>query len=174
MIGGKWPTGFVVELRPIVTEKCPWIIKEVRDKPPGVPWCKVTFFQRCNENRLADEALNRLKLILSFAEEENLGPTWQETPMGTFVVGDDQQFFKVHANGRIGFPFIRLDAGELFPELFGRLNAALATEQFQPGDENRRKMRDGVRDHSLEALFENREQLGAFLAVWKWFADVRR
>lgn len=171
---GKWPDGFVLELRKIVEKKCPWIIEEIRDKPLGVPWCEETFFKRCDENGLTDEQVEQIRVIMEFAEREGLGPTWMDTPTGTFFVGDSQQFFKVHANGRIGFPFVRLDAGDLFPDLFDRLNRALQTQQFAEGDERRKKAGDGTRPRVVGTLFQNREQLQAFLDVWKWFASLRR
>ena len=123
---------------------------------------------------VTDEQVDQIKVIIDFAERENFGPTWQDTPIGTFVVGDSQQFFKVHANGHIGFPFTRLNAGDLFPKLFDRLNEALQEQHFQAGDERRKKARDGIREQVLGTLFEDQIQLQAFLDVWKWFASVRR
>lgn len=170
---GKWPDGFVLELRRVVAEKCSWIIEDNRDKPLGVPWCKDTFFKRCDENGLSEEQVDQVRVIIEFAERESLGPTWKDTPTGTFVVGDHQQFFKVHADGQIALSFLHLDAGGRFPELFRRLNMALQAEQFQQGDETRKKAREGVRKNVLGTFFQDREQLRAFLEVWKWFAAER-
>ncbi|REJ69408.1 MAG: hypothetical protein DWQ31_04915 [Planctomycetota bacterium] len=171
---GKWPNGFVLELHDLVKERCAWLIEEIRQKPLGVPWCEETFFQRCEENRLADEQLNEINIIMDFAKREGLGPEWLDTPSGTFAVGDYKRFFKIHADGQIAFPFLRLDAGDLFPELFDRLNTALEEQRFLPGAERKKKAREGIRPQELGSLFQSRKQLDAFLDVWKWFVSVRQ
>lgn len=162
---GKWPQGFVLELRDVVQEKCPWIIQEVREKPIGARWCPETFLRRCEENRLLIDQMEEIDVIMDFAQTESLGPEWLDTPKGTFAVGDYRQFFKVHANGQIAFAFKHLDAGDHFPELFERLNVALDEDRFQPGAERRLKARDGVREQVLGTLFQDRAQLHAFLGV---------
>jgi hypothetical protein len=50
----------------------------------------------------------------------------------------------------------------------------MQVRQFWPGAERRKKRVDnGGREQIVGTLFENREQLRAFLDVWKWFASVR-
>lgn len=170
----RWPNGFVVELHDIVKAKCPWMVETIRYKPLGEPWAKDTFFTRCAENGLTDEQVDEIKAIIAFAEKENLGPEWMDTPRGTFAVGDYRRFFKVHANGQIGFSFMHLDTEDLFPELCDRLNDALEERRFSPEAKRKKKGPDGIRKQVIGEMFQNRKQLRAFLRVWRWFADARR
>jgi hypothetical protein len=169
---GKWRKGFeVVELYRVVKEKCRWIIETIRDHEPGVSWNEETFFQRCGENGLTGKEIDAIRSMIRFAEAEGLGPYWLDNAVGTFVVGDGRQFFKVHADGKIAFPFIRLKCGDLFPDLFRRLNQAFDEKLFEMGDEKRKK---GKRPVLVREFCQAPKRLRAFLNVWKWFASIER
>ena len=71
---------------------------------------------------------------------------------------DRDQFFKVYATGQLVFPFSRLNAGDLFPKLVGRLNYALGTVRFAETDANRK----GI-GWDVAALFPNDDRLCDFL-----------
>lgn len=132
-------------------------------------WSEDSFIQQCRKNGLSEDQLQTIGSILDFAESHKLGPQWLSDPTGSFAVRDRfGQFFKIFADGWLGFPFSRLNAGDLFPKLAHDLNDALGKELIAVTDSTRK----GIGGHVGE-LFSTAERLGKFLAVWESFANQR-
>lgn len=110
-----WPDNLrVVQLREVVRTRCPSIIEHISDREPGTLWSEDSFIQQCRKNGLSENRLETIRSILKFAESHKLGPQWLSDPTGSFAVRDRDQFFKVYADGGLGFPFSRLNAGDCF------------------------------------------------------------
>jgi hypothetical protein len=106
--------------------------------------------------------------VIELAKEYRFGPVWLRNPKAVFAVGRPQ-FFKVSANGRLGFPFSRLRAGGKFPELADRLNRVIPDLRLRHDDVGK-KSKGG----QLSDLFKNDRQLRDFFEVWAWFQQQKR
>lgn len=168
---GVWPDNLrVMPLREVVRTKYPSIIEQISDRELGKKWSKDSFIQQCRKNGLYEHRLETILSILDFAESHNLGPRWLSDPTGSFAVRDVHgEFFKVYADGWLAFPFIRLNAGDLFPELVCDLNDVLGQELIAETDSTRKGIGGNVGE-----LFPTTDRLVKFLAVWESFAKLRR
>lgn len=167
---GQWPDNLsVVQLREVVRTKCPSIIEHISDRVPGAPWYEDPFIEQCLINGVVGDRLQTIRAILRFAESRNLGPHWLTDAKGSFSVRDRDPFFKVYADGWLGFPFSRLKAGDLFPKLARELNEAFSREVVAATDCNRKGIGGDVAD-----LFPTADHLEKFFAVWESFAAQRR
>ena len=166
---GGWPEGFTVwELSQIVAARRPELIANLVDRDPKAPWDEAAFFAQAATDGASPRDIELTRAIVAFARRENLGPQWLVNPSAVFAVGRATQYFKVHSTGRIGFPFSRLGAAALFPELRARLNAAVPALSLEASDE-RSKGKGG----RLSVLLETNTTLDLFLEVWAWFGEAK-
>ena len=167
---GQWPDNLcVVQLREVVRTRCPSIIEHITDREQRTLWSEDSFMQECRTNGVSEDRLETIRSILKFAESHKLGPQWLSDPKGSFAVHDRDQFFKVYADGWLGFPFSRLNAGDLFPKLARDLNDALGKELIALADITRKGIGGNVGE-----LFPTADHLRKFLAVWELFANQRK
>lgn len=165
----SWPSHFqVLELSEIVARRRPGLIVEVDWHDPATPWDVEAFFAQARGDCLPERSLEVARQIIALAAKHGLGPRWLKGPRAVFVVGDDQQFFKVTSDGRLVFPFSRLSAGERFEELASRLNRVLPALELGPDDVGS-KGKGG----QLSDLFSDDEILDDFFDVWLWFRSTR-
>ena len=161
-----WPSGFqVLELHEVVTLKKRQGMFVTLEEGYPAPWNDDTFFAAAGRDGTdaADIALARE--IIRLAKEHKWGPIWLVNPKPVFAVGTPQ-FFKVDSRGRIGFPFSRLRAEDVFAELADRLNEAVPALGLQPGD-GATKSRGG----QLSELFRSDQQVQKFFKVWLWLTQ---
>lgn len=168
---GVWPGNLTpVQLREVVRTRCPSIIEHISDREPGTLWSEDSFFQQCRKNGLSENRLETIRSILKFAESQKLGPKWLPDATGSFAVRDRRgEFFKVYTDGWLGFPFSRLNAGDLFPKLARDLNDALDKELIAVTASRRKGIGGNVGE-----LFPTADRLLKFLAVWESFANQRK
>jgi len=163
---GSWrnkPDDFVVELADVVKSVRPELIATMDDHRKG-PWNMNDFLKRAREEQTSTQDIKLAKRIATFARTQKLGPHWLINASAVFAVGDEKQYFKVHSTGRIGFPFSRLKAGQLFSGLRTRLNAAVPSLKIKPAD-TLSKSKGG----QLSELFNTDAQLDEFLEIWTWY-----
>jgi hypothetical protein len=139
-----------------------WMFASVEEGYPA-PWNPDTFFAAALQMGTDSRSLELARLVIALAKERGFGPIWLRSPQPVFAVGTPQ-YFKVTGNGRIGFPFSRLEAGSLFPQLALRLSEVLPSLGVIPEDVNS-KGKGG----QLAALFQTDDQLHRFFDVWTWF-----
>lgn len=164
----NWPAGLKVwELRELVQAKCPWMIEELTESAPTDHWDKKSFLEQAALDKVASADVERLQQLLEKAAASGLGIQWQAAGWATFTVGADTQYFKVRSDGQLVFPFSRLNAGDLFPELARRLNEAFNQSLIGPNDANTKSIGGRVSE-----LFPTEHAIDEFLAVWKWFANA--
>ncbi len=167
---GQWPDNLrVVQLREVVRTRCPSIIEHISDREPRTLWNEDSFMQECQTNGLCEDSLKTIRSILKFTKSHNLGPQWLSDPKESFAVHDRDQFFKVYADGWLGFPFSRLNAGDLFSKLARDLNDALGKDLIAVTDSSRKGIGGNVGE-----LFPTADRLGKFLAVWESLANQRK
>ena len=165
----QWPDSLkVLELREVVRTKCPSMTEHISDREPRTCWDEGSFIEACR-NRFSDNQLKTIKSILTFAALHKLGPEWLSDPKGSFAFGDSDQFFKVYTDGSLAFPFSRLSAGDLFPQLVCDLNDAFGEETLFDTDCSRKGIGGDV-----SKLFPTPEHLRKFLSVWQSFATQRK
>lgn len=166
---GVWPdTLQVIELADVVANRRPDLILSTDSRDSSQPWDQRGFLDRASADGATARDMALFQQIIDFARSEKLGPQWLANPSAVFAVGDEKQFFKVNSTGAIGFPFCRLQAGALFPELFRRLNTVLPELSLTEADARSKGKRG-----QLSQLFDSDERLARFLAVWKWFRGTK-
>lgn len=161
-----WPENFrVIELANIVASKRADLVVNSDEGYPA-PWNIDTFFAAALRERTAPDDVALTRRVIDLARQHRLGPVWLVCPRAVFAVGSPQ-FFKVTSTGRIGFPFSRLRAGEVFGELASRLNQAIPALGLTAGDTTT-KSKGG----QLSELFKSDQQLLEFFEIWSWYKSV--
>ena len=161
-----WPANFqVVELADVIRKRSDLFVS--LDETYPTPWNSETFFAVAERDGTDKTCVALARRVIELAKEYRFGPVWLVSPRPVFAVGTPQ-FFKVSANGRIGFPFSRLRAGDVFGELADRLNRVVPGLHLKASDVGT-KSKGG----QLSDLFTKDEQLREFFEVWKWFSSLR-
>jgi hypothetical protein len=162
-----WPDGFrVIQLADVVVTKKREALFVSLDEAFPAPWKEDTFFAAAARDGTSEQDIAFARRIIELAKKRNWGPIWLVSPKPVFAVGTPQ-FFKVDSRGRIGFPFSRLRAGQLFEGLAQRLNSVLPELQIVPGD-----VRTKSKGGQLSDLFVDDHQVLAFFDVWSWFKSA--
>lgn len=122
----------VLALAEVVREAWPELILNDRPKHPREVWTEVRFLEQLDQH--ADAFTQQVvRRLVAFAKAEALGPRFVTGSYAAFSIGDTtNQFCKVYAVGRIGFPFCRWSRREVLPEAMARLNAALNKPLLEP------------------------------------------
>jgi hypothetical protein len=162
-----WPDGFrVVQLADVVATKNKQGLFVSLDEAFPAPWNEDTFFAAGARDGTSEKDMALARRIIELAKERKWGPIWLVNPKPVFAVGTPQ-FFKVDSRGRIGFPFSRLRAGDVFEGLADRLNSVVPRLHVVPGDIDT-KSKGG----QLSDLFVDDQQVRAFFEVWSWFKSA--
>ena len=162
-----WPSGIrVLELAPRVMKAHSELFQSIDPTYPA-RWNEDTFFAAAHRQGTSADDLAIMRRLMELARERRFGPVWFKSPKPQFAVGRPHSFFKVKAEGRIGFPFRYLRAGESFVELADRLNGAVPALNLIGTDQSAKN-----RGRAL-SVFQSDAQLLAFFDVWSWFQAAR-